>query len=116
MLRLWDTLDAFRTSVEFRPETSEYTFYDGPPFATGTPHYGHLLAGTIKDIVPRYWNMRGYQVERRFGWDCHGLPIETGAEKRSGCLAPADRRIRRRPLQRAVPLDGADLRRRMARP
>ena len=53
-----------------------FVFYDGPPFATGLPHYGHLLAGTIKDIVPRYWFMRGYQVERRFGWDCHGLPIE----------------------------------------
>jgi len=49
-----------------------YTFYDGPPFATGTPHYGHLLASTIKDIIPRYWSMKGHHVERRFGWDTHG--------------------------------------------
>ena len=55
-------------------------FYDGPPFATGLPHYGHLLAGTIKDVVPRYWAMHGYSVERRFGWDCHGLPIESLVE------------------------------------
>jgi isoleucyl-tRNA synthetase len=61
-----------------------FVFYDGPPFATGLPHYGHLLAGTIKDIVPRYWSMRGYGVERRFGWDCHGLPIETIVEDRLG--------------------------------
>ncbi|MCA9692013.1 MAG: class I tRNA ligase family protein, partial [Myxococcales bacterium] len=54
-------------------DAPHYVFYDGPPFATGLPHYGHLLAGTIKDVVPRYWFMRGYQVERRFGWDCHGL-------------------------------------------
>ncbi|MCA9717132.1 MAG: class I tRNA ligase family protein, partial [Myxococcales bacterium] len=58
----------------------DFAFYDGPPFATGLPHYGHLLAGTIKDIVPRYWFMRGYNVERRFGWDCHGLPIESLVE------------------------------------
>ena len=58
----------------------EFVFYDGPPFATGLPHYGHLLAGTIKDVVPRYWAMNGYAVERRFGWDCHGLPIESLVE------------------------------------
>src|SRR5690554_1942261 len=58
----------------------EFVFYDGPPFATGMPHYGHLLAGTIKDVIPRYWAMNGYAVERRFGWDCHGLPIETLVE------------------------------------
>src|SRR5882724_5819629 len=58
-----------------------YTFYDGPPFATGLPHYGHLLAGTIKDVVPRYKTMQGYLVPRRFGWDCHGLPIENEIEK-----------------------------------
>ncbi len=60
----------------------EFVFYDGPPFATGLPHYGHLLAGTLKDIVPRYWAMRGYRVDRRFGWDCHGLPIESIVEER----------------------------------
>ncbi|MBK7825175.1 isoleucine--tRNA ligase [Nannocystis sp.] len=67
-----------------------FVFYDGPPFATGLPHYGHLLAGTIKDIVPRYWFMRGYQVERRFGWDCHGLPIESLVEAELGLHGKAD--------------------------
>jgi isoleucyl-tRNA synthetase len=61
-------------------EPPAYVFFDGPPFATGLPHYGHLLAGTIKDIIPRYWAMRGRRVERRFGWDCHGLPIENLVE------------------------------------
>jgi isoleucyl-tRNA synthetase len=76
ILALWDKDDAFRQSVERRPVEKSFAFFDGPPFATGLPHYGHLLAGTIKDIVPRYWTMKGYRVERRFGWDCHGLPIE----------------------------------------
>ena len=62
----------------------EFTFYDGPPFANGLPHYGHLLANTIKDTVPRYWNMNGYYVERRFGWDTHGVPVEYEIEKREG--------------------------------
>lgn len=61
-----------------------YTFYDGPPFATGLPHYGHLLAGTIKDIVTRYWHEQGFYVERRFGWDCHGLPVEFEIDKKLG--------------------------------
>jgi isoleucyl-tRNA synthetase len=61
-----------------------FVFYDGPPFATGLPHYGHLLAGTIKDVVPRYWAMKGFSVERRFGWDCHGLPIESLVEDQLG--------------------------------
>ncbi len=65
-------------------DRKDFAFYDGPPFATGLPHYGHLLAGTIKDIVPRYWFMRGYNVERRFGWDCHGLPIESLVEDQLG--------------------------------
>ncbi len=76
ILALWEKDDAFRESVRRRPATQSFAFFDGPPFATGLPHYGHLLAGTIKDIVPRYWTMKGYRVERRFGWDCHGLPIE----------------------------------------
>lgn len=63
-----------------RPPKPHFVFLDGPPFATGLPHYGHLLAGTIKDVVPRYWAMNGYAVERRFGWDCHGLPIESLVE------------------------------------
>lgn len=84
ILRLWQDLDAFQESNRRRAGSKEFVFYDGPPFATGTPHYGHLLAGTIKDIVPRYWSMRGYHVERRFGWDCHGLPIENLAQKELG--------------------------------
>jgi len=84
ILKLWTGLDAFQQSNARRKGANgkgEFVFYDGPPFATGTPHYGHLLAGTIKDIVPRFWNMRGYHVDRRFGWDCHGLPIENLAQK-----------------------------------
>ena len=66
-----------------------YTFYDGPPFATGLPHYGHLLASTIKDIIPRYWSMKGYHVERRFGWDTHGIPIEHEIDKKLGISGKA---------------------------
>lgn len=81
ILAFWEKEDIFRQSIEQRRDCPEYVFYDGPPFATGLPHYGHLLAGTIKDIVPRYWTMKGRLVERRFGWDCHGLPIENEAAK-----------------------------------
>ena len=84
MLAFWESHDTFRKSVEQRRGQREYVFYDGPPFATGLPHYGHLLAGTIKDIVPRYQTMRGHHVERRFGWDCHGLPIEALAQEALG--------------------------------
>ncbi len=84
ILRFWDEHDTFRQSVERRKDQTEYVFYDGPPFATGLPHYGHLLAGTIKDIVPRYHTMRGRYVSRRFGWDCHGLPIEALAQEALG--------------------------------
>ncbi|MBA3701167.1 MAG: isoleucine--tRNA ligase [Planctomycetes bacterium] len=87
ILKLWTQLDAFQQSNARRKGANgkgEFVFYDGPPFATGTPHYGHLLAGTIKDIVPRFWNMRGFHVDRRFGWDCHGLPIENLAQKALG--------------------------------
>ena len=90
VLELWDRLDAFATSVEMRPSDSEYTFYDGPPFVTGSPHYGNLLAGVIKDIVPRYWTMRGHRVERRFGWDTHGLPIEMEVQKILGLSGPGE--------------------------
>jgi isoleucyl-tRNA synthetase len=89
VLKLWDDLDAFQESNRRRPAENAFVFYDGPPFATGTPHYGHLLAGTIKDIVPRYWNMRGFRVERRFGWDCHGLPIEALAQESMGLAGAA---------------------------
>ena len=79
--RGWERERIFERSVAERSLEREYVFYDGPPFATGLPHYGHLLAGTIKDIVPRYRTMRGDRVERRFGWDCHGLPVEYEMEK-----------------------------------
>ena len=88
VLALWDEIDAFERSVAMRSAESEYTFYDGPPFPTGSPHYGNLLAGVIKDIVPRYWTMRGHRVERRFGWDTHGLPIEMEVEKDLGLSGP----------------------------
>ncbi len=71
-------------------EREAFVFYDGPPFATGLPHYGHLLAGTIKDVVPRFWTMRGRYVERRFGWDCHGLPIENLIENELGVHGRAE--------------------------
>ena len=90
ILALWDETDAFATSVEMRPPDSEYTFYDGPPFSTGSPHYGHILQGVVKDIVPRYWTMRGHRVERRFGWDTHGLPVEMEVQKRLGVSSPAE--------------------------
>ncbi len=71
----------FERSVEERKDKPLFSFYDGPPFATGLPHYGHLLAGTIKDVIPRYKTMKGFCVPRRFGWDCHGLPVENEIEK-----------------------------------
>lgn len=80
VLAYWEEARTFQKSLEQRKGATEFVFYDGPPFATGLPHYGHLLAGTIKDIVPRYQTMRGNYVERRFGWDCHGLPIEALAQ------------------------------------
>ena len=84
VLAQWEAHDTFQRSVEARPRDDEYVFYDGPPFANGLPHYGHLLTGFVKDVVPRYRTMRGQRVERRFGWDCHGLPAETEAEKELG--------------------------------
>ncbi len=80
ILELWQRHGTERQSLSGKGRKA-FVFYDGPPFATGLPHYGHLLAGTIKDIVPRYFTMKGYDVERRFGWDCHGLPIESMIEK-----------------------------------
>ena len=84
VLKYWAEADVFRKSLDRNRGKDRYTFYDGPPFATGLPHYGHLLAGTIKDIVPRYQTMRGKYVERRFGWDTHGLPIEALAQDALG--------------------------------
>lgn len=77
----WKKHRIFERSIEERPESKGYVFYDGPPFATGLPHYGHLLQSAIKDAVPRYWTMKGYRIPRRWGWDCHGLPIENLIEK-----------------------------------
>lgn len=90
ILKLWDQIDAFNQSIERRPEGDTFFFYDGPPFATGLPHYGHLLASTIKDVVPRYQTMLGKRVQRRFGWDCHGLPVEFEVEKELGLKGKLD--------------------------
>lgn len=81
ILKFWDREKVFQKSVDERPESEPYVFYDGPPFATGVPHYGHILSSVIKDVIPRYWTMKGRRVRRRWGWDCHGLPIETLVEK-----------------------------------
>lgn len=81
VLRWWEEEAVFKRSIQNRDGAPLFSFYDGPPFATGLPHYGHLLAGTIKDVIPRYKTMKGFQVPRRFGWDCHGLPIENEIEK-----------------------------------
>ncbi|MFA7185774.1 MAG: class I tRNA ligase family protein, partial [Victivallales bacterium] len=81
VLKFWEDEQCFKKSLDSRKGCEEFVFYDGPPFATGLPHYGHLLAGTIKDVVPRYQTMRGKYVERVFGWDCHGLPVENEMEK-----------------------------------
>jgi isoleucyl-tRNA synthetase len=78
--KFWDEDQTFKKSVEQRPAEKSYVFYDGPPFATGMPHYGHLLASTTKDVIPRYWTMKGFRVDRTWGWDCHGLPIENMIE------------------------------------
>jgi isoleucyl-tRNA synthetase len=84
ILAFWEKGDVFRESIRGRSGGREFVFYDGPPFATGLPHFGHFLPGTIKDIIPRYKTMKGYMVERRFGWDCHGLPVEYEMEKELG--------------------------------
>ena len=93
ILDFWEEHDVFNTSV-VTPAGSEpkgdYTFYDGPPFATGLPHYGHILAGTIKDAIPRFWTMNGYRVRRKWGWDCHGLPLENLIEKKLGLATKRD--------------------------
>ncbi|MBN1603599.1 MAG: isoleucine--tRNA ligase [Chitinispirillaceae bacterium] len=81
ILKFWKDNAIFSQSLEQTRGKNSFVFYDGPPFATGLPHYGHLLAGTLKDIIPRYWTMQGHHVDRRFGWDCHGLPVENEMEK-----------------------------------
>jgi isoleucyl-tRNA synthetase len=84
ILDFWDKEKIFEKSVESKPEDKVYSFYDGPPFITGNPHYGTLLSSVVKDCIPRYWTMRGFRVERRWGWDCHGLPAENMVEKKLG--------------------------------
>ena len=84
VLEKWAAEGTFQKSLENRKDAEEYVFYDGPPFANGLPHYGHLLTGYVKDVVPRYRTMAGYRVDRRFGWDCHGLPAELEAERQLG--------------------------------
>ena len=84
ILEHWKKNTVFEKSIETRPLSDEYVFYDGPPFATGLPHFGHFVPGAIKDIFPRYATMKGKRVERRFGWDCHGLPVEYEMEQELG--------------------------------
>jgi len=84
ILSFWNSAKIFEKSLEIRESAPLYSFFDGPPFATGTPHYGHIVASTMKDIVPRFWTMKGRYVPRKWGWDCHGLPIENIAEKSLG--------------------------------
>src|SRR5512133_3251922 len=81
ILAFWKENSIFNATLDATKDNDAFVFYDGPPFATGLPHYGHLLAGTIKDIIPRYKAMQGYKVERVWGWDTHGLPIENIVEQ-----------------------------------
>ena len=81
LLDFWMKDKTFQRSIDERAEAMSYKFFDGPPFASGSPHYGHLLAGSIKDVIPRYRTMRGYKIKRKRGWDCHGLPVEKAVEK-----------------------------------
>ena len=84
LLQFWDEHKIFEKTLKKTADSKPYVFYDGPPFATGLPHYGHILSSTIKDAVPRFWTMKGYYVRRRWGWDCHGLPIEQLVEQKLG--------------------------------
>ena len=90
ILDFWDKAEIFKKSIQKEAPKGDYTFYDGPPFATGMPHYGHIVASVMKDSVQRYRTMTGYRVERRWGWDCHGLPIENIAEKELGSKKKKD--------------------------
>jgi len=90
ILAFWEKNDIFKKSISQREGKDEFVFYDGPPFATGLPHFGHFVPGTIKDIIPRYQTMKGKKVERRFGWDCHGLPVENLIEKELGLNSKTD--------------------------
>jgi isoleucyl-tRNA synthetase len=89
-LKYWESIDAFQKQLQLSKGRPEFIFYDGPPFATGLPHYGHLLAGTIKDVITRFASSTGYHVPRRFGWDCHGLPVEHEIDKKLGITCKED--------------------------
>ncbi|KAJ3660680.1 hypothetical protein Zmor_005119, partial [Zophobas morio] len=90
VLKYWQDIDAFQTCLRQSKGKPEFSFYDGPPFATGLPHYGHILTGTIKDVITRYAHQQGFHVERRFGWDCHGLPVEHEIDKTLKIKGPDD--------------------------
>ncbi|KAA0708022.1 Isoleucine--tRNA ligase, cytoplasmic [Triplophysa tibetana] len=90
ILKFWEEKDCFQECLRQSKHRTRYTFYDGPPFATGLPHYGHILAGTIKDIVTRFAHQSGFHVDRRFGWDCHGLPVEYEIDKSLNIKGPED--------------------------
>jgi isoleucyl-tRNA synthetase len=87
VLKFWQDKQIFKKSLEKTKSGKNYIFFDGPPFATGLPHHGHIVASTLKDVVPRYFTMKGFYVDRRFGWDCHGLPIEQEIDKKFGISA-----------------------------
>jgi isoleucyl-tRNA synthetase len=84
ILEYWKISGIFQKSLQQSADSKPYIFYDGPPFATGLPHHGHLVGSILKDAVPRYFTMKGHHVSRRFGWDCHGLPIEHEIDKALG--------------------------------
>ncbi len=90
ILEFWNQHQIFNKSIEKDAPNGDFVFYDGPPFATGLPHYGHILQSTIKDAIPRFWTMNGYRVERKWGWDCHGLPLENLIEKKLGLATKRD--------------------------
>jgi isoleucyl-tRNA synthetase len=90
ILKFWEYNKIFEKSVKKKSPKGDYVFYDGPPFATGLPHYGHIVGSIMKDVVPRYQTMKGYKVERKWGWDCHGLPIENIVEKEMGSQSKKD--------------------------
>ena len=90
ILKFWQDKKIFSKSIKLKKNKPFFNFYDGPPFASGLPHYGHILASTIKDTVLRYWSMKGYQILWRVGWDCHGLPVENMVEKKIGLKSKKD--------------------------
>jgi len=90
VLAFWDNSQTFQKQVNKEAPKGDYVFYDGPPFATGLPHYGHIVGSIMKDVIPRYQSMKGYRVERKWGWDCHGLPIENIVEKELGSKSKKD--------------------------